>query len=201
MGGESQAAWRALLDDLVARGLATPELLIADGAPAWRRRSQRCGTTCRSSAARVHKHRKLLAHAPKNLYDEVSADYRLTRDLRQDGHGGGRQAQSLSARKWRRCADPGRDREAWKRPVKSSSPSCASRRPVEIDPDHQCHRTLVRGIRAPHQDPMHAALRRHRLHAILGVDGQRPDHAPAKSTTRSTFHLCPLAEQLFDQAA
>jgi hypothetical protein len=31
LGGESEAAWRALLDDLVARGLATPELLIVDG--------------------------------------------------------------------------------------------------------------------------------------------------------------------------
>ncbi len=33
MGGESEAAWRALLDDLVKRGLMTPELVIADGAP------------------------------------------------------------------------------------------------------------------------------------------------------------------------
>ena len=32
MGGESEAAWRALLDDLVARGLKTPEFLIIDGA-------------------------------------------------------------------------------------------------------------------------------------------------------------------------
>jgi putative transposase len=32
MGGESEAAWRAVLDDLVARGLRTPEFLIVDGA-------------------------------------------------------------------------------------------------------------------------------------------------------------------------
>ena len=32
MGGESEAAWRAVLDDLVARGLRTPEFLIIDGA-------------------------------------------------------------------------------------------------------------------------------------------------------------------------
>jgi putative transposase len=31
MGGESEAAWRALLDDLLARGLARPELAIVDG--------------------------------------------------------------------------------------------------------------------------------------------------------------------------
>src|ERR1700724_290293 len=32
MGGESEAAWRALLDDLVNRGLKTPDLVIVDGA-------------------------------------------------------------------------------------------------------------------------------------------------------------------------
>ena len=32
MGGESEAAWRGILDDLIARGLRTPEFLIVDGA-------------------------------------------------------------------------------------------------------------------------------------------------------------------------
>jgi hypothetical protein len=32
VGGESEAAWRAVLDDLVARGLRTPAFLIIDGA-------------------------------------------------------------------------------------------------------------------------------------------------------------------------
>jgi Transposase, Mutator family len=32
MGGESEAAWRAVLDDLVARGLKTPQFLIIEGA-------------------------------------------------------------------------------------------------------------------------------------------------------------------------
>jgi transposase-like protein len=31
MGGESEAAWRALLDNLVTRGLAKPDLVIVDG--------------------------------------------------------------------------------------------------------------------------------------------------------------------------
>jgi len=31
MGGESEAAWRGVLDDLIARGLRTPELLLIDG--------------------------------------------------------------------------------------------------------------------------------------------------------------------------
>ena len=32
MGGESEAAWQAVLDDLIARGLRTPEFLVIDGA-------------------------------------------------------------------------------------------------------------------------------------------------------------------------
>src|SRR3954451_24522371 len=31
MGGESEAAWRALLDDLAKRGMGTPDLVIVDG--------------------------------------------------------------------------------------------------------------------------------------------------------------------------
>ena len=33
MGGESEAAWRAIFDDLTKRGLQKPELAIVDGAP------------------------------------------------------------------------------------------------------------------------------------------------------------------------
>ena len=33
LGGESEAAWRAVLDDLTSRGLARPDLVIVDGAP------------------------------------------------------------------------------------------------------------------------------------------------------------------------
>ena len=31
MGGESEAAWRGVLDELIARGLRTPEFLVTDG--------------------------------------------------------------------------------------------------------------------------------------------------------------------------
>src|SRR6476660_6906098 len=31
MGGESEAAWRGVLDDLIARGLKTPEFIVVDG--------------------------------------------------------------------------------------------------------------------------------------------------------------------------
>src|SRR3712207_6930165 len=33
MGGETTEAWRAVLDDLIERGLRRPQFLITDGAP------------------------------------------------------------------------------------------------------------------------------------------------------------------------
>jgi transposase-like protein len=75
MGGESEAAWRALLDDLVGRGLATPELLIIDGAAGLAKAIAALWPDVPVQRCTVHKHRNLLAHAPKKLHDEISADY------------------------------------------------------------------------------------------------------------------------------
>ena len=51
MGGESAEAWRAVLDDLIRRGLRRPDFLIVDGAAGLDKRPPRCGTACRFSAA------------------------------------------------------------------------------------------------------------------------------------------------------
>lgn len=75
MGGETTAAWRALLDDLVARGLREPGLLIVDGASGLEAALAALWPDVPTQRCTVHKHRNLLAHAPKRLYDEVSADY------------------------------------------------------------------------------------------------------------------------------
>lgn len=75
MGGESEAAWRTFLDDLVARGLGMPELLIVDGAPGLEAALAALWPTVPLQRCTVHKHRNLLAHAPKKLHQELSADY------------------------------------------------------------------------------------------------------------------------------
>jgi putative transposase len=75
MGGESEAAWRAFLDDLAARGLATPDLLIVDGAPGLTAALTALWPDVPVQRCTVHKHRNLLAHAPKTLHEEISADY------------------------------------------------------------------------------------------------------------------------------
>jgi transposase-like protein len=75
MGGESEASWRAVLDDLVKRGLQTPELVIVDGAPGLEKALAALWSNLPVQRCTVHKHRNLLAHAPDRLHDEISADY------------------------------------------------------------------------------------------------------------------------------
>jgi putative transposase len=76
MGGESEAAWRTLLDDLVKRGLRMPELVIVDGAPGLEKALAALWPDVLVQRCTVHKHRNLLAHAPDRLHEEISADYR-----------------------------------------------------------------------------------------------------------------------------
>src|SRR5437879_11653072 len=75
MGGETSEAWRALLDDLVKRGLRQPEFLIVDGGSGLEQALAALWGDVPTQRCTVHKHRNLLAHAPPRLHDEVSADY------------------------------------------------------------------------------------------------------------------------------
>ena len=75
MGGESEAAWRALLDNLVARGLKTPELVIVDGGSGLDKALAALWPGAPVQRCTVHKHRNLIAHAPERLREEISADY------------------------------------------------------------------------------------------------------------------------------
>jgi putative transposase len=75
MGGESTEAWRAVLDDLIQRGLRRPEFLIVDGAPGLENAIAAVWDGVPVQRCTVHKHRNLLAHAPERLHEEISADY------------------------------------------------------------------------------------------------------------------------------
>ena len=75
MGGESEAAWRGVLDDLIARGLRTPDFLIIDGAAGLERALAALWPAVPTQRCTVHKHRNLLAHAPEKLHEEITADY------------------------------------------------------------------------------------------------------------------------------
>ena len=65
MGGESTEAWRSVLDDLIRRGLRRPEFLIVDGAPGLEKAIAAVWDGVPVQRCTVHKHRNLLAHAPK----------------------------------------------------------------------------------------------------------------------------------------
>src|SRR3982751_810775 len=75
MGGESAEAWRAVLDDLIDRGLRRPAFLIVDGALGLEKAIAAIWDGVAVQRCTVHKHRNLLAHAPERLHEEVSADY------------------------------------------------------------------------------------------------------------------------------
>ena len=75
MGGESEAAWRAVLDDLTSRGLARPELVIVDGGKGLEAALASLWDDVPVQRCTVHKERNLLAHAPKHLHDEIKAEF------------------------------------------------------------------------------------------------------------------------------
>ncbi|MCG7354387.1 IS256 family transposase [Roseomonas mucosa] len=75
MGGESEAAWRAVLDNLIARGLRTPAFLIIDGAAGLEKALAALVPEVPAQRCTVHKHRNLLAHAPERLHEEITTDY------------------------------------------------------------------------------------------------------------------------------
>jgi putative transposase len=75
MGGETTEAWRAVLDDLIKRGLRRPAFLIIDGAPGLEQAIAAVWDGVPVQRCTVHKHRNLLAHAPERLHDEITADY------------------------------------------------------------------------------------------------------------------------------
>jgi putative transposase len=75
MGGESEAAWRSLLDDLILRSLRAPDFVIIDGAPGLEKALGLVWPEALVQRCTVHKHRNLLAHAPERLHEEISADY------------------------------------------------------------------------------------------------------------------------------
>jgi transposase-like protein len=115
MGGESEAAWRTMLDDLVERGLQEPELAIVDGAPGLEKALASLWSDLPMQRCTVHKLRNLIAHAPKRLAEEVASDF----------------SDMIYAR-WQRVAKPlfangGSNAAplptAWRKPASSCSPS------------------------------------------------------------------------------
>ena len=99
MGGESKAAWRMFLGDLDARGLRAPDFVIVDGAPGLEAALTELWPEAPLQRCTVHKHRNLLAHAPRNLHDELTEDYRDM--IYADTKAGVEKHRRTFLRKWR----------------------------------------------------------------------------------------------------
>jgi len=72
---ESTAGWRCVLEDLVQRGLAAPQLCIIDGSGGLRAALTAVWPTTAIQRCTVHKLRNLQAHAPHHSYAAVKADF------------------------------------------------------------------------------------------------------------------------------
>ncbi|MGA7537156.1 MAG: IS256 family transposase [Steroidobacteraceae bacterium] len=75
LAGESEAAWRDLLQDLESRGLNRPELVIIDGGKGLEAALAGMWPSAAVQRCTVHKLRNLIAHGPKKLHEELTADY------------------------------------------------------------------------------------------------------------------------------
>ena len=165
MGGETEAAWRHVLEDLLARGLKAPELLIVDGGKGLEAALASLWNDIPVQRCTVHKERNLLAHAPKQLHDEVKADFT---DIMyaEDAEEVLRKRKAFLA-KWRlRCRGVADSlEEAGDRLFTLPQLSASA---MEILADHQRHRTPTRRVQAPDQDPMRAAQARKRRPCCSG---------------------------------
>ena len=178
MGGESEAAWRAVLDDLTSRGLARPDLVIVDGGKGLEAALASLWDDVPVQRCTVHKERNLLAHAPKHLHDEIKAEFN---DMvhAEERRGGRRQAQGVPGQV-EAALSRGRRQPRGSRRAPVHLPALPARA-MALAEDHERHRTSARGVQAPDQDPVPAALRRDRRHAVLGAPGLGSDHhAPGR---------------------
>ena len=172
MGGESEAAWRALLDDLVKRGLKTPELVIVDGAPGLEKALaalwsdvpvQRCTAQAPQSAGPCAG-----TAAGGNL--QRLQGYDLCRNERRDRN----QAQGVHPQMAVEMQSRRRQLGGGRR--QAIHLHALSAKPMEINPHYECDRALARRVQEKDQDANRAALRRNSRHVVLGADGVGPDH-------------------------
>ena len=178
MGGESTEAWRAVLDDLITRGLRRPAFLIVDGAPGLEKAIAAVWDGVPVQRCTVHKHRNLLAHAPERLHEEIGADYTdmiyaaTPEDIAM--------RRKAFIRKWRL------KHHAVAHSLEEAGTSVIRVCTIAAEPmaqraDHECDRTTARGVQASDQNADRPAISRDCHHVVLGAACFRPNqHAKSR---------------------
>ncbi|MGH9235723.1 MAG: IS256 family transposase [Acidimicrobiales bacterium] len=82
---ESTDAWKGFLDDLVARGLRSPLLVVSDGAPGLIAAVELVLGQSLRQRCTIHRSRNILAKVPKHAQDEVKAAYWKIFDIDDSG--------------------------------------------------------------------------------------------------------------------
>jgi len=101
---ESTDAWRLLVEDLVARHLALPQLIISDGNKGLRAACDRVWPGAKQQRCTVHKLRNLEAKAPAHCREEMKQDYhRIV--YAEDGAAAQREREHFLS-KWRKLCAP-----------------------------------------------------------------------------------------------
>jgi putative transposase len=103
MGHESTAAWTTFVEDLVARGVTDPALVILDGNAGLRHAVGQTWPRAAVQRCVVHKLRNLEAHAPKRLVADIRGDFHAITEA--DTLVAARRAYDRFLRIWRRRAD------------------------------------------------------------------------------------------------
>lgn len=101
-GGESEDAWREVLEGLVRRGLKKPVLAIVDGNPGLAIALDTVWPGLKRQRCAIHKLRNLLAHAPKGLHEEIRTDFHGI--VYAEDRIGARAAYEAFLRKWRKLS-------------------------------------------------------------------------------------------------
>jgi putative transposase len=92
---ESHEDWLELGRDLIARGLAAPMLIVADGAPGLIKAVEQCWPHSDRQHCSVHRLRNLLAKLPKRERERVRQVYWQALDEATDERDGARRLQGL----------------------------------------------------------------------------------------------------------
>jgi hypothetical protein len=121
-GQESEAAWRELVQSLVARHLGTPALAVIAGNPGLQAALLAQWSQIAIQRCTNHKLRNLLAKASAHLREELAEDYRPM--VYAETREGSNKRERSFVRKWRlRCKAV---ISSSKEPVRSGSPFCSS---------------------------------------------------------------------------
>ena len=172
---ESYEDWQALGRDLIARGLAAPMLIVADGAPGLTKAIEHCWPASDRQRCAVHRARNLYAKLPERERERVKCAYWQALDDAINEQDAKQRLQAL-----RRAARQGRFQRRGEMPRRRPrrarrAPALPAKAPPALA-QHQPARALPRRSKAANESDGPLPRRAQLPH--LGLGRPRPPHHP-----------------------